>query len=180
LFRKAEPKDIDIIHQLLVREAAQGRLDPHLAEEPYRAGFRRNLNNIRKRGRRLDQDVRAQLLVWEKDRQIAGCLVNSAILPEAGNELLMMAVVDEFRGQGVGREMIKRILAMLHPHVDIFARCAVGAEVFFQILLRRGFLPLDITDSGVRVLKLPRLGSQLAEQGGNQQQLEPFVEIPVK
>jgi hypothetical protein len=64
LFRKARSEDIDILHRLLVAEAAQGRFDPRLAEEPYSAGLRKNLNNIRKRGRRLDEDLEAQLLVW--------------------------------------------------------------------------------------------------------------------
>jgi N-acetylglutamate synthase-like GNAT family acetyltransferase len=180
LFRKAESKDIDVIHQLLVDEAAQGRFDPHLAEEPYRSGLRRNLNNIRKRGRRLDQDVRAQLLVWEQDRQLAGCLVNSAILPDAGNELWMMAVVPDARGQGVGGDMLRRVLAALHPRVDLFARCAPGAGAMMQMLLRRGFLPIDSSDSGVRALKLPRLGTPTTEQGAGHQQLDAFLEIRVR
>ncbi len=38
MFRKAEPRDIDAIHQLLVAEAAQGYFDRRLVDEPYRSG----------------------------------------------------------------------------------------------------------------------------------------------
>jgi N-acetylglutamate synthase-like GNAT family acetyltransferase len=181
VFRKAESRDIDVIHQLLLAEAAQGRFDRRLVDEPYRSGLRKNLNHIRKRGRRLDEDVRAQLLVWESDAGAAtGCIINSAISTDAGNELWMVAVFPEYRGQGQGREMNGEVLSFLHPRVDVFARCATEAQVYFQMNLRSGFLPLDTTDQGVRVMKLPKLGSVLSTQGNLHQQLEPFVEIPVR
>ena len=178
MFRLAESRDIDTIHQLLVAEAAQGHFDPRLKDEPYRSALRRNLNNIRKRGWRLDEDVRAQLLVWEQDGELAGCLINSAILPQSGNEIWMIAVMPEFRGQGVGRRMEHEVLAYLHPRVDVFARCAAQAQLAHDMFLRRGFLPLDVTERGVRVLKLPRLGSALHAQADLHQELEPFVAIP--
>ena len=180
MFRSAKSRDIDIVHELLVSEAAQGRFDPRLAEEPYRSGLRRNLKNIRKKERRLDEDVKAQLLIWEQEGEVAGCLINSAILPEAGNEIWMIAVLPEFRGQGIGSRINNEILKYLHPRVDIFARCAPQAQVSCEMFLRRGFLPLDTTDKGVRVLKLPKMGAGLAGQGKPHQQLEPFVRIPVK
>lgn len=181
MFRKAESRDIDAIHQLLVAEAAQGRFDRRLVDEPYCTGLRKNLNHIRKRGRRLDEDVRAQLLVWENDAgEATGCIINSAIRTDIGNELWMVAVFPEFRGQEQGREMNSEALSYLHPRVDVFARCAAEAQVYFQMNLRRGFLPLDTTDQGVRVMKLPKLGAALSAQGNLHQLLEPFVEIPVR
>ena len=54
MFRKAESRDIDAIHQVLVAEAEQGRFDRRLAIEPHRTGLRENLDHIRKHGRRLD------------------------------------------------------------------------------------------------------------------------------
>ena len=48
------------------------------------------------------------------------------------------------------------------------------------MFLRRGFLPLDTTDRGVRVLKLPKMGSALATQSAAHQNLEEFVQIPLK
>ena len=179
MFRNAESRDIDVLHELLVAEAAQGRFDPRLAEEPYRAGLRRNLNHIRRKGRRLDEDVAAQLLVWEHEGDVAGCLINSAILPDAGNEIWMIAVLPGFRGQGIGSRINNEALACLHPRVDLFARCASQAQVSFEMFLRRGFLPLDTTDKGMRVLKLPKMGAGLAGQADQHQQLEPFVRIPV-
>ena len=181
MFRKAESLDIDAIHQLLLAEAAQGRFDRRLVDEPYRTGLRKNLNHIRKRGRRLDEDVRAQLLVWENDAgEATGCIINSAMRTEFGNELWMVAVFPEFRGQEQGRKMNSEALSYLHPRVDVFSRCAAEAQVYFQMNLRRGFLPLDTTDQGVRVMKLPKLGAALGAQGNLHQQLEPFVEIPVR
>lgn len=180
MFRSAKSADIDILHQLLVSEAAQGRFDPRLAEEPYRSGLRKNLNNIRKKGRRLDEDLPAQLLVWEHEGKLAGCLINSAIIPDAGNEIWMIAVLPEYRGQGIGSKINNEMLAQLHPRVDIFARCAPQAQVSCEMFLRRGFLPLDTTDKGVRVLKLPKMGSALAAQARQHQQLEPFVKIAVR
>jgi len=181
VFRKAESRDIDAIHQLLLAEAAQGRFDRRLVNEPYRSGLRKNLNHVRKRGRRLDEDVQAQLLVWENDAgETTGCIINSAIRADAGNELWMVAVFPEFRGHAQGREMNSAALSYLHPRVDVFSRCAPEAQVYFQMNLRKGFLPLDTTDQGVRVMKLPKLGAALNEQGNLRQQLEPFIEIPVK
>jgi len=181
VFRRAESSDIDAIHRLLVAEAAQGRFDRRLIDEPYRSGLRKNLNHIRKRGRRLDEDVSAQLLVWENDAgEAMGCIVNSAITANGGNELWMVAVFPEFRGQGQGREMNREALSYLHPRVDVFSRCAAEAQVYFQMNLRSGFLPLDTTDQGIRVMKLPKLGSAPGEQGNLHQQLEPFAEIPVR
>ena len=179
MFRKAKFQEIDILHKALVAEAAQGRFDPRLAEEPYRSGLRKNLNNIRKKGRRLDEDVRAQLLVWDKGGELAGCLINSSILPEAGNEIWMAVVLPAFRGQGIGRAMENEALAYLHPRVDVFSRCAPEAQLFLQMNLRRGFLPLDTTENGVRVLKLPKLGSSIVGKSQLHQELAPFVEIPL-
>lgn len=179
MFRLATSQDIDVIHQLIVAEAAQGRFDRRLADEPYRASLRKNLNTIRKRGRRLDEEVSAQLLVWEDDEaEMAGCLINSAILPGLGNELWVVAIVPEARGRGEGSRMLHEALACLHPHVDIFSRCAPEAQVLYQMNLRRGFLPLDVTEQGVRVMKLPKMGSPLVEQTSLKQALEPFLEIP--
>jgi N-acetylglutamate synthase-like GNAT family acetyltransferase len=180
LFRNARSEDIDILHRLLVAEAAQGRFDPRLAEEPYSAGLRKNLNNIRKRGRRLDEDLEAQLLVWEQDGRLAGCAINSAILPGAGNEIWMITVLPEARGEGVGRAINDALLAAIHPRADLFARCTSQAQVACEMFLRRGFLPLDTTERGVRVLKLPKMGSSLATQSAAHQNLEKFVEIQLK
>lgn len=177
MFREAVSEDMDLLHGHLVEEARQGRFDRRLAEEPYRTGLRRNLVHIRKRGRRLDQDVEAQLLVWEQDGQAGGCVINSAILPGAGNEIWMIAVMPSVRGTGIGRDMTAALLAELHPRVDLYARCAPQAAVACDMFLRRGFLPLDVTDKGVRVLKLPKMGASLAAQKGSYQQLEPFVRL---
>lgn len=180
MFRKARSEDIDVLHQLLVAEAAQARFDQRLTEEPYRSGLRKNLNNIRKKGHRLDEDLPAQLLVWDQDGDVAGCAINSAILPGLGNEIWMIAVSPEKRGDGVGRAMNNELLKQLHPYVDLFARCAPQAQVACEMFLRRGFLPLDTTDQGVRVLKMPKMGSTLATQNAGKQALEPFREIPVR
>ncbi|VAW71485.1 hypothetical protein MNBD_GAMMA13-1753 [hydrothermal vent metagenome] len=177
MFRKARSEDIDSLHQLLLAEAAQARFDQRLTEEPYRSGLRKNLNTIRKKGRRLDEDLQAQLLVWEQDGDLAGCIINSAILPGMGNEIWMIAVTPESRGAGVGRAMNNELLKQLHPYVDIFARCASQAQVACEMFLRRGFLPLDTTDQGVRVLKMPKMGAALATQSAGRQALEPFREI---
>lgn len=179
MFRSARSEDIDILHQLLVAEAGEGRVDKRLAAEPYRSALRKNLNNIRKKGKRLDEDVVAQLLVWEKDGKVAGCLINSAIMPDAGNEIWLIAVLPEFRGQGEGSRMNNELLAHLHPRVDIFARCGAQAQVAMQMFLRRGFLPLDTTDQGVQILKLPKLGASVTGQMQSRQELEAFVEVPV-
>jgi len=179
VFRKAKSEDIDILHELLVAEAAQGRFDVRLAEEPYRSGLRKNLTSIRKKGQRLDEALPAQLLVWEKEGQLAGCVINSAMLRDLGNEIWMMAVLPEFRGEGEGRRMLNEVLAQLHPRVDVFARCAAEAQVSLQMFLRRGFLPLDTTPGGVRIVKLPKLGSALSGQTGTHQALEPYLEIPL-
>jgi len=180
LFRSVTSKDIDVLHQLLLAEAVEGRFDPRLAQEPYRSGLRKNLNNIRKKGRRLDQDTQAQLLVWEKEGQLAGCLINSSILPYEGNEIWMIAVLPEFRGQGEGSRMNREALSCLHPRVDVFARCAPEAQVAYQMFLQRGFLPVENAPGGGRVLKLPKLGSGPAGQNVSHQLLEPFVEIPLR
>ncbi len=177
MFRKASSEDIDTLHQLLLAEAAQARFDQRLTEEPYRSGLRKNLNNIRKKGRRLDEDLSAQLLVWEQDGDVAGCAINSSILPGLGNEIWMIAVVPENRGAGVGRAMNNELLKQLHPYVDIFARCAPQAQVACEMFLRRGFLPLDTTNQGVRVLKMPKMGAALVNQSTGRQALDPFREI---
>lgn len=179
MFRKARSEDIDIVHQLLVSEAAQARFDQRLAEEPYRSGLRKNLNTIRKKGRRLDEDLQAQLLIWDQGGDVAGCAINSAIMPGMGNEIWMIAVSPEHRGNGVGRAMNDELLKQLHPYVDIFARCAPRAQVACEMFLRRGFLPLDTTDQGVRVLKMPKMGAALATQSAGMQTLEPFRMVPV-
>lgn len=180
MFRKARSEDIDGLHQLLVAEAAQARFDPRLTEEPFRSGLRNNLNSIRKKGRRRDEDLQAQLLVWDQDGDVAGCAINSAILPGAGNEIWMIAVFPESRGAGVGRAMNDELLKQLHPYVDIFASCAPQAQVACEMFLRRGFLPLDTTDLGARVLKMPKMGSTLATQDAGSQILQPFREVTVR
>lgn len=180
MFRKARSEDIDVLHQLLVDEAAHARFDQRLTEEPYRSGLRKNLNSIRKKGRRLDEDLPAQLLVWDQDGDVAGCVINSAILPGAGNEIWMIAVAPRKRGDGVGSAMNNELLKQLHPFVDIYARCAPQAQVACEMFLRRGFLPLDTTDQGVRVLKMPKMGSALAAQHAGQQDLDPFREIKLR
>jgi GNAT superfamily N-acetyltransferase len=177
VFRKATAEDIDPIHQLLVAEAEQGRFDRRLVEEPYRSGLRKNLNNIRRKGRRLDQDLPAQLLVWEVDGEPAACMINSAIMGDAGNEIWMSAVLPDRRGQGLGRKIIQDVLACLHPRTDVFSRCSREAEVAYRLKLQLGFLPLDVTPDGVRVLKLPKLGSPAGPQGRHHD-LAPFVVVP--
>jgi hypothetical protein len=180
LFRKAGSGDIDALHELLIAQAVKGEIEPRFAEEAYRSGLRRNLNNIRKQGRRLDEDVRAQLLVWEKDGENAGFLINSAILPNAGNEIWLTAVLPAFSDQDLDSEMTKAALGYLHPRVDVFVRCHPAAQATYDMYQRQGFLLLETTDEGARVLKLPKLGSELIAQGGTHQQLEPFVEIPLQ
>jgi N-acetylglutamate synthase-like GNAT family acetyltransferase len=180
LFRLADSKDIDAVHELLVAESRLGRFDQRLAQEPYSAALRKNLNHIRRKGRRLDEELAAQLLVWEADGAVAGFVVNSAILPGLGNEILMLAVMPEFRGRGEGQKMKTELLAQLHPRVDVFARCPPGAKLYVEMLMRRGFVPLDTADKGVRILKLPKPGSVPVEQTDPYQHLEPFVQIAVK
>jgi len=180
VFRLAKSGDIDAIHQLVIAEAAQGRFDRRLVEEPYRTSLRKNLNNIRKRGRRLDEAVSAQLLVWETDDgEMAGCLINSAIVSGLGNEIWMIAIMPEIRGRGEGSLLMTEMLDYLHPRVDVFSRCAAEAQILYQMNLRRGFLPLDVTGQGVRVMKLTKMGTPLAAQKKLDHDLEPFLELPV-
>ncbi|VAW76876.1 hypothetical protein MNBD_GAMMA15-2632 [hydrothermal vent metagenome] len=180
MFRQATSSDIDVIQQLIINEAAQGRFDRRLAEEPFRTTLRKNLNNIRKRGRRLDEDVSAQLLVWDTDDgEMAGCLINSAIVSDLGNELWVMAILPEFRGRGEGGRLKSAALAYLHPRVDVFSRCAAEARILYQMNLRRGFLPLEVTENGVRVMKFPKMGTTLSSQKKLDHDLEAFIELPV-
>jgi ribosomal protein S18 acetylase RimI-like enzyme len=167
-----------VIHELLMAEARLRRFDQRLAQEPYSSALRKNLDHIRRKGRRLDQDLPAQLLVWEQDGALAGFVVNSAMAAETGNEIWMFAVLSEFRGRGEGRMMKDELLAQLHPRVDVFARCPPGAKQYMQMLLRRGFLPQESAEKGMRIFKLPRAGS-IAVGQDVQQKLVPFVEVSI-
>ena len=177
-FRLANSEDIDPVCELITAEAARGRFDARLADPSFRAGLKKNLKTIRKRGRRLDQDLAAQLLIWaDASGQAAGCLINSEIMPGLGNEIWMMAIFGSQRGQGEGSRMLGAALASLHPRVDLYMRCSRDAGQSCQMGLKRGFLPLDVTGEGTRILKMPKLGATLAGQQGSHQQLEKFVAI---
>ena len=136
MFRSAGSKDIDIVHELLVAEARLGRFDQRLAQEPFSAALRKNLNHIRRKGRRSDADLVAQLLVWEADGAVAGFVVNSAIVRGAGNEILMLSVVPAFRGRGEGRKLQSELLTQLHPRVDLFARWRITDPLQYFLRLR--------------------------------------------
>ncbi|MGD8616312.1 MAG: GNAT family N-acetyltransferase [Gammaproteobacteria bacterium] len=179
MFRLAGSKDIDVIHRLLVSEARLRRFDQRLAQEPYSSALRKNLDHIRRKSRRLDQDLPAQLLIWEQDGAVAGFVVSSAMTPEkTGNEIWMFAVLPEFRGRGEGSRMKNELLAQLHPRVDVFARCPPGAKQYMQMLLRRGFLPQDSAERGMHIFKLPKAGSN-AGQHDPQRELAPFVQLTI-
>ncbi len=180
MFRIARSEDIDMLHQLIVAEAGQGRFDKNLVEEPYRSALRRNIRNIRRKGQRLDEHLQAQLLVWESDGMVSGCAINSEILPGVGNEIWMLAVFPDNRGKGVGSAMNTELLRQLHPYVDIFARCAPKAEVACKMFLRSGFISFETTEQGVRILKLPKAGVAPTASKHVRQMLEPYRKIKIQ
>jgi len=94
LFRSAGSKEIDIVHELLVAEARLGRFDQRLAQEPYSAAVRKNLNHIRRKGRRSDEDIAARAKAAESLIELADKVEQGQV--KAANDL-NAAFIESYR-----------------------------------------------------------------------------------
>ncbi|VAW79754.1 hypothetical protein MNBD_GAMMA15-886 [hydrothermal vent metagenome] len=180
MFSYADPQTIDQIHALLLKEAAQGHFEPRMLE-PVRAGnMRNNLLSMMHKQERIDENLRAELLVWTEQGKTIGWLVNSEIVRGAGNELWMLLIQPDHRGTGAGGRMLDAAIADLRDKVDVYARCYPTSTMMIGMFERRGFHLLDTDDSGNLTLKLLQTGSAETLSGKKKQTLRAHVPLPVE
>ena len=178
VFVDADSRHIEPLYRLLLAEARRGHFDARLEESVAAGRMRRNLEAILRDGRRADAPLRAQLLAWRRRDRVAGWLINSEILPGAGNELWLVLVRPQARGQGEGGRMLEAALRALED-VDVYVRCYPASTAMLGLLQRRGFLALKENPDGTRELKRPADPAAPLWSAPNRQTLKRFRPISV-
>ncbi|MGD2081944.1 MAG: GNAT family N-acetyltransferase [Chromatiales bacterium] len=176
MFSEADLRQLEPLHRLLLAEARRGHFEPRLKGPVQAKRMRRNLEAILREGRRTDEPLRAQLLAWRRGERVAGWLVNSEILPGAGNELWLVLVRPELRGQGEGGRMLDAALEALSG-VDVYVRCYPASAAMLRLLQSRGFVVLNENADGTRELKRPADPAAPLWSAPNRQRLKRFVAI---
>lgn len=118
-FRQAEPSDYDDIRRLLAENGWQKRV-----ADPDR--FRRMMRNANR------------TVVAVEGSRIVGFA--RALCDDASNGYIgTVLVAEEFRGQGLGREVVRRLMSD-DPDITWVLRAGRGSEAFWRKL---GFVPSE-------------------------------------
>jgi diamine N-acetyltransferase len=117
-------------------------ISPHFEHEFANFIFDQRVANLR----RIYDDQAIHLdIAWSGERSLAYLI--TAISPTGVGELESIYVEAEFRGQGIGDELMKRGLVWLHAQnpVSVEVKVAVGNEDTYPFYARYGFYPHLVT-----------------------------------
>ena len=125
-FRPAQPEDYEVVRQFLAAAGWQHRVsDPE-------------------RFRRLMAQTARTIIAWD-DQLVVGFA--RAICDEVSNGYIsMVAVAAERRGEGIGRQLIERLLGD-DPYITWVLRAGHGSTGFWEKL---GFKPSEVAMERVR------------------------------
>ncbi len=168
---------IDLLHRALLDEAAAGHFEPRLSQPDKAARMHANLRSIITTGRRTDEALGAQLLSWQEDATPIGWLINSEILPGHGNELWLVLVRPEWRGQGEGARLLSAAVTALGA-TDLYARSYPASDVMDGLFLRQGFLHIATQPGGDKVFKRLRDGAARDAAALASRRLKAHVRLP--
>ena len=146
--------DIDFICELMLDAARHGHFNDEILKESYEQALRHDIEYLLAKGRRRDEDLRAQAIIIEDDGNRIGFAIMSEMYEgDGGNELYILAVAPEYRGRGYGAQILDELLDRWLPHAEVFAQCLPASETMYQMLLKRGFSHVKTTDDGTRLMR---------------------------
>ena len=152
----ADQSDLDWMTHLYLDAASHG----HFAMENTAEGLdvvRNNIFSIVMHQMIVDLNLRAQALVFEKEKVKVGYVVMSEFeAGQGGNELHLFVVDEQFRGQGFGRFMLEEIIRRWHPLVDIYARCFAASIHMASMLTKAGFNDIGKASDGADLYMLKK------------------------
>jgi ribosomal protein S18 acetylase RimI-like enzyme len=135
-YRPSDPSDLDPIKQLTVESFASVTLEQNVEEH---LGLLRGHDWRWRKARHLDEDAAANpagIFVAEAQGRIVG-YITTRVDPDAGKgRIPNLAVATEFRGQGLGRQLIERALDYFRAEgldyavIETMAQNAVGHHLY--------------------------------------------------
>lgn len=164
VYQPASLMDIDFITSQILAGARKGHFYPTLANN--KTLLRQIVQSIIQRGVQDAGGLFAEAMVgWHGNQRVGTTIITDTEKTDNSIELAVIIIKKEFQGQGFGRELLDALLQRWIAHKTIYARCFPVSEKLVQMLLQRGFIIVDVTDSGTRLLK--REQETRPEHGGD-------------
>lgn len=150
---QASTKDADFIISLIMAGARKGHYYSLFVDN--KQLLRKMVNSIIIDGVQYDsRHLASEALVGRFGNTRIGAVITTQTEKKDNSiELAAITVKKQFQDMGFGRGMLDIILARWLPEKTIYARCFPDSEKLAQMLLRRGFSLISITESGTRILK---------------------------
>lgn len=141
MLRIATLKDFKFIYKLFIQEARHRHFNHDIYSSFLkRFGFKLELKRIINYGKRIYNDERATALIFTRENEPVGFTIISVNTPDECIELWLVAIAENHRGKGSGKEMIGQVLNLLGSEgLDIYARCYNRSEVMINILKSYNF-----------------------------------------
>jgi GNAT superfamily N-acetyltransferase len=160
----ADHTDLDWMTRLYLHAASHGHFATQNTAEGYNV-VRKNIFSIVTAQKIVDLNLRAQALVFEKDKDKVGYVVMSEVEPgKGGNEIHLFVVDEKFRGKGYGRLILEEVIRRWHPLIDIYACCFPASQLMATMLTKAGFKTNGKTRDGADMYVLSK-GSTIKPPG---------------
>lgn len=162
VLRPAKPEDIQVIFDLCLLQAKRGHFNNAYLEPAIQPGLMRQIAcaiadmPVPMPGKR--DGARARIFTLEKDKTPIGFTMLLEDEPGSWNErseLFLVALSDEHKGQGTGKQMVTSLLSTV-PSKVIYARCFKNSIKLKSHLLDLGFKQVSISKAGTVTLELTR------------------------
>jgi ribosomal protein S18 acetylase RimI-like enzyme len=152
-------EDCELVHRLIVSEAARGIFDPGLLNAGSAAVLRYNLDKMAiEREAVVDASGKtepAEITMVDLDGVRAGFGVTKVIEGRA-MELWLAGVVPEYRRRGLMSELLQYYCASIDQWgMPLMARLLPGSDAMRSILLRQGFHVSDARHTGQVLIRAP-------------------------
>ena len=134
----ATQRDLGFVMSLAQNGARHGHFDSRITSD--KAAYLAYLDHAVKTGRDPRGYETSVSVVIRDGHRVGATVVTEAIgTPDVGIEIAMISIKSEFRGQGLGTQILDRLIDQYLSHKSVYARCLPASSTLREMLIRRDF-----------------------------------------
>jgi GNAT superfamily N-acetyltransferase len=157
----ATQRDLGFVMSLAQNGARHGHFDSRIISD--KAAYLAYLDHAVKTGRDPRGYETSVSVVIRDGHRVGATVVTEAIgTPDIGVEIAMISIKPEFRGQGLGRQILDALIDKYLSLRSVYARCLPASKRLHDMLLRRDFSEVGMSQQSV-ILRHPPVRGFIGE-----------------
>jgi GNAT superfamily N-acetyltransferase len=158
----ATQRDLGFVMSLAQNGARHGHFDSRITSD--KSAYLAYLQQAVRTGRDPRGYETSVSVVMVDAHRVGATVVTEAIgTPDIGVEIAMISVKPEYRGRGLGRQILDELIDKYLSTRSVYARCLPASKHLHDMLLRRDFFEVGMSQQSV-ILRHPPVGGFVGEK----------------